>query len=89
MVAVGFTVGWHTRVMSILLYFCMMSIYHRNVGSNGGPDAVPSILTFYMMFCPSGAAYSLDALRAARKRGNAAEPLIVPGGFGCFKCRSA
>ncbi len=36
------------------------------------------ILTFYMMLCPCGAAYSLDALRAARKRGTAAEPLIVP-----------
>jgi hypothetical protein len=80
MVAVAFTLGWHTRVMSVLLYLCMMSIYHRNVGSNGGPDAVPAILTFYMMFCPSGAAYSLDALRAARKRGTAAEPLIIPWG---------
>jgi hypothetical protein len=77
-VAVGFTLGWHTRIMSILLYCCMLSLYHRNVSSNGGPDAVPMILTFYMMFCPSGAAYSLDALKAARKRGSAAEPLIVP-----------
>ena len=78
MVAVGFTLGWHTRIMSILLYLCMLSLYHRNVGSNGGPDAVPVILTFYMMLCPCGAAYSLDALRAAKKRGTAAEPLIVP-----------
>jgi hypothetical protein len=37
-------------------------------------------LTFYMMLCPSGAAYSIDALRAARKRGTAAEPLIIPWG---------
>jgi Vitamin K-dependent gamma-carboxylase len=77
-VAVGFTLGWRTRLMSILLYLCMLSLYHRNVSSNGGPDAVPMILTFYMMFCPSGAAYSLDALKAARKRGSEAEPLIVP-----------
>ena len=27
---------------------------------------------------PEGAAFSLDAVRAARKRGTAAEPLIVP-----------
>ena len=77
-VAVGFTLGWRTRLMSILLYLCMLSLYHRNVSSNGGPDAVPMIVTFYMMFCPSGAAYSLDAMKAARKRGSAAEPLIVP-----------
>jgi Vitamin K-dependent gamma-carboxylase len=79
-VAVGFTMGWRTRLMSVLLYLCMLSLYHRNVSSNGGPDAVPFIVTFYMMFCPSGAAYSLDALKAARKRGSAAEPLIVPWG---------
>jgi hypothetical protein len=78
MTALGVTVGWHTRIMSVLLYVCMLSLYHRNVGSNGGPDALPPILAFYMMLCPSGAAYSLDALRAARKRGTAAEPLIVP-----------
>jgi hypothetical protein len=78
MVAVAFTLGWRTRIMSILLYLCMLSLYHRNVGSNGGPDAVPAILTFYMMLCPCGAACSLDAVRAARKRGTAAEPLIVP-----------
>ena len=63
-VAVAFTLGWHTRIMSILLYVCMLSLYHRNVGSNGGPDALPTILSFYMMLCPCGAAYSLDALRA-------------------------
>ncbi len=78
MVAVAFTLGWRTRTMSILLYLCMLSLYHRNVSSNGGPDAVPAILTFYMMLCPCGAACSVDAVRAARKRGTAAEPLIVP-----------
>ena len=45
-VAVGFTLGWRTRLMSILLYLCMLSLYHRNVSSNGGPDAVPMILSF-------------------------------------------
>ncbi len=64
--------------MSVLLYFCLLNLYHRNVGSNGGPDAVPSILTFYTMLCPCGAAFSLDAMRKARKRGTLAEPLIVP-----------
>ena len=33
------------------------------------------LVSFYMMFCPSGAAFSLDARRAARKRGTVAEPL--------------
>jgi HTTM domain len=79
--AVGLTLGWRTRVMSVLFYLGMITLYHRNVMSNGGPDAVPVLLSFYMMFCPSGAAYSLDAARAARKRGTVAEPLIVPWGM--------
>ncbi len=79
--AVGLTLGWRTRIMSVLLYLGMITLYHRNVMSNGGPDAVPLLLSFYMMFCPSGAACSLDAMRAARKRGTVAEPLIVPWGM--------
>ncbi|MGO9466403.1 MAG: HTTM domain-containing protein [Isosphaeraceae bacterium] len=76
--AAGVMLGWRTRIMTVLLYLGMLSLYHRNVSSNGGPDAVPMITSFYLMFCPAGAAYSLDALRAARKRGTYAEPLIVP-----------
>jgi hypothetical protein len=34
-----------------------------------------------MMLCPCGAAYSLDARRATKKRGTLAEPLIVPWGL--------
>ena len=66
--------------MSVLFYLGMITLYHRNVSSNGGPDAIPVIVSFYMMLCPSGAAFSLDARRAARKRGTVAEPLIVPWG---------
>jgi hypothetical protein len=80
-VAVAFTLGWRTRVMSVLLYLGMLSLYHRDVASNGGPDAVPVIVSFYMMLCPCGAAFSLDALRAAKKRETLAEPLIVPWGL--------
>jgi len=78
--ALGLTLGWRTRLMSIMLYLGLLSLYHRNVSSNGGPDAVPMILAFYMMLCPSGAAYSLDARREARRRGTAAERVIAPWG---------
>jgi hypothetical protein len=76
--AAGLALGWRTRVMAVLVYLGMLSLYHRNVSSNGGPDAIPMIMSFYMMFCPAGAAYSLDARRATRKRGSYVEPLIVP-----------
>jgi hypothetical protein len=79
--AVGLTLGWRTRLMNVVLYLAMLSFYHRNVTANGGPDAIPMLMCFYLMLCPSGAAFSLDAIRAAKKRGTPAEPLIVPWGL--------
>jgi len=79
--AVAVTFGWRTRVMSVVLYLGMLSLYHRNVTGNGGPDAVPMLMSFYIMLCPSGAAFSLDVVRAAKKRGTAAEALIAPWGL--------
>jgi Vitamin K-dependent gamma-carboxylase len=76
--ALGVTLGWRTRVVSVVLYLCLLSFYHRNVSSNGGPDAVPVIFSFYLMLCPSGAAYSLDARRETKRRGTDAEALIAP-----------
>jgi hypothetical protein len=76
--AVGLTLGWRTRIMSIVLWLGLLSFYHRNPSSNGGPDAMPVIFAFYTMICPCGAAYSLDARREAKRRGTVAEPLIVP-----------
>jgi hypothetical protein len=77
-VAVLFTIGWQTRLMGVLLYLGMLSIHHRNILSNSGPDGLLVIMLFFLMLSPSGAAYSLDARRATRRRGAPAEPLIVP-----------
>jgi hypothetical protein len=76
--ALGVTLGWRTRISSVVLWLAMLSFYHRNPSSNGGPDAMPAIFSFYMMLCPSGAAYSLDERREAKRRGTPAEPLIAP-----------
>ena len=77
-VAFAFTVGWRTRAMGALLYLMTLSIHHRNIPTNSGPDNLLLIMLFYLMLSPCGAAYSLDARRSARRRGTAAEPLIVP-----------
>ena len=77
-VAVLFTLGWRTRLMGVGLYLGMLSIHHRNVSTACGADVLLMILAFYLMLSPCGAAYSLDARRASRKRGTLAEPLIVP-----------
>jgi len=77
-VAVAFVLGWRTRVMSVLLYLGLLSLYHRNISTNCGPDMLMMITSFYMMLSPCGAACSLDARRPARRRGTLAEPLIIP-----------
>lgn len=77
-VTVLFTLGWRTRLMGVLLYVCNLSIQHRNLLTCSGADALWMCISFYLMLSPCGAAYSLDARRAARKRGTDAEPLIVP-----------
>ena len=77
-VAVAFALGWRTRIMSILLYLGLLSLYHRNISTNCGPDMLMMISSFYLMLSPCGAAVSLDARREARRRGTPAEPLIVP-----------
>jgi len=73
-----FTLGWHTRIASIALYLMMLSIHQRNLLTNSGADALVMVMVFYMMLAPCGAAFSLDARRARRKRGTDAEPLILP-----------
>jgi hypothetical protein len=76
-VALLFTVGWQTRIMSILLYLGILSIHNRLLLSVSGADVLLVCTAFYMMLCPCGAAYSLDALGKASRRGGPAEPLIV------------
>ncbi len=77
--AVGLTLGWRTRLMSILFYFGMLSIHHRNLLTASGADSLLMCMAFYLMLSPCGAAYSLDARREARRRGYApADALIVP-----------
>jgi hypothetical protein len=77
-IACLYTVGWHTRISGVAVYVAMVSIYHRNILTDSGADSLVTLITFYMMLSPAGAAYSLDARRAAKVRGTAAEPLIIP-----------
>ena len=77
--AVGLTVGWHSKIMSILFYLGMLTIHHRNIATASGADVLVMVIAFYLMLSPCGAAYSLDAWRARKKRGGAiADPLIIP-----------
>jgi hypothetical protein len=76
--AVAFTIGWRTRVVGVLLYLALLGIHQRNLLTTSGADTLLMVDMFLMMLSPCGAAYSLDARRAARRRGTVAEPLILP-----------
>jgi hypothetical protein len=78
LVAIAFALGWHTRIMGVLLYLGLLSLYNRNISTNCGPDMLMMITSFYLMLSPCGAAVSLDARRAAKRLGAEAEPLIFP-----------
>ncbi|MBW3624622.1 MAG: DUF393 domain-containing protein [Armatimonadetes bacterium] len=67
LVALMFTWGSFTRVTTILLFVGMVSIDHRNPWIVNSGDRLLSILLFFGMFAPMGAALSLDRLWAIYK----------------------
>jgi len=67
LVTLLFTIGWHTRLMNVLLWFLTMCFVNRNPNIlNGGDDAMQMGL-FLLMLGPSGWALSVDAWRARTK----------------------
>ena len=75
--ALGLTIGWRTKLMSILYYAAMISLHNRNTASSSGADVLLLVFGFNLMISPCGAAYSIDSWLANRKRGTNAEPLIL------------
>lgn len=69
---VAFTLGWQTRIMSVLVWAGHLCFVHRAFLTWSGMDTVLAMLTFYLMMAPAGAALSLDALR---KYGSGRRPL--------------
>jgi hypothetical protein len=70
-----FTVGFCTRVTSVLAWLAAISYIHRTQQVLFGMDTMMNILLFYLMIGPSGAAMSVDrvinryrAVRASLRR---------------------
>ena len=72
------TIGWRTKLVSILYYLGMLTIHNRNLVSSSGADVLLLVNGFHLMLSPCGAAYSVDAWLDRRRRGTDASPLIVP-----------
>ncbi len=61
-----FTVGFCTRVTSVLTWLAALSYIHRSPVTLFGMDTMMNILLLYLMIGPSGAALSVDRLLARR-----------------------
>jgi hypothetical protein len=79
-----FTVGFCTRVTSVLTWLGVLSYIQRSPASLFGMDTIMIVVVLYLMIAPAGAAFSVDRLlarwwlrRRARLR-NQPEPAFGP-----------
>ena len=61
--ALAMTLGWHTRLASILLCVLILSFQHRDPSAFNSGDVVVRIEALFLALAPSGAALSLDQRR--------------------------
>lgn len=62
-------VGLWTRPASILLTIGLTALHHRNTLILHGGDTVMRVMALYIAVAPSGAAFSIDALRCHKREG--------------------
>lgn len=61
LIAFFMLLGWKTRLMTIISWLLLISIQNRNVWILSGEDNLLLLLTFWSIFLPLGAKYSIDA----------------------------
>jgi hypothetical protein len=74
-VTIAFTIGYRTRLATILFYLFTWSLYTRNPFLMDGGDNLLYILAFYMMFADCGAYLSIDS--GHRRNRTRLSPLIA------------
>ncbi|MFJ3710443.1 HTTM domain-containing protein [Streptomyces sp. NPDC090053] len=65
--------GWHTRVASVLFMIGVLSLQNRSIFVGDGGDNVIHIMATYLVLTRCSQVWSLDARRAARAAGKAAD----------------
>ncbi len=70
LVALLLLLGWHARLMSILNFIIILSVHERNALVLNGGDQAMRVLSFWAIFLPLSAYYSLDAIRNRRNAYN-------------------
>lgn len=70
---VCYTLGLYARTSAVVVWLGHLSFVHRSFMTWFGMDSILAMMTFYLLFGPTGAALSLDSVRA-RRRGRTAGP---------------
>ncbi len=65
--AIGFAVGYQTRLCTVVLFVLIASMVHRNLMIVNGEDLVFRMLLLYCCFAPLNATLSIDSYRKRRK----------------------
>lgn len=73
-----FTIGWYTRISSIVLYALLVSFHERNNLVLNGGDTVLRTMLFFFLFAPAGAAFSVDSFRRRLRAPQEGPVLIEP-----------
>lgn len=60
--AIFLTLGFLTRINSVIAFLCLASIQHRNLYITNSGDTFLRVAGFFLMFAPAGAALSIDRL---------------------------
>src|SRR5262245_30508174 len=71
-----FTIGYQTRITSVLAWLAAMCYVQRSPTTLFGQDAMMMLLLLYLMIGPSGAALSVDRWLARRRGQTAVEPSV-------------
>ncbi|HKU41729.1 MAG TPA: HTTM domain-containing protein [Polyangiales bacterium] len=75
-----FTIGYRTRLMHVLSLVAICSLHNRLALFEDGSEVTTRLLTFWTLFLPLGARFSVDAARSGREpETRPAISLAVPG----------
>lgn len=61
--ALGFTLGYKTRLCGLVTLIALVSLWNRNPLILDGDDALLRVMLFYLILSPCGEAFALDATR--------------------------
>lgn len=67
-IALCFLVGWHTRLMNVLLVVLTTSLNSRNIALENGGWVMLNLVTVWSVFLPLGRRFSIDAVRNTLRR---------------------